>query len=156
MANKERERGHVEKARKEYPWFPPGEIVDYEKPDLLLIDGDDRIGIEVTEVFQQPKHGSKFGPHVVAKTHHRVMEIAEKESGSIRPVDVLVYFEFRDKINDAKSTAAALIEFVRTHPAGTYTKLHGIPHGFAVVRVADPIAMIPLRWRAGNSGETLE
>jgi hypothetical protein len=122
-------RALAEKARRLYPWFPPGEITDFEKPDLLLIDGDDRIGIEVTELFQSPKHGSKFGPHVVKKFHQRVMQIAERRAQSFPPLDVVVYFEYRDHLNDQQSTAAALVNFVHAHPSGTYTKLDGIPHG---------------------------
>src|SRR5207249_6669221 len=130
-----------------YPWFPPGEIVDYEKPDVLLVDGDNRIGIEVTELFQSPKHGSKFGPHVIAKFHRRVMEIAERLAQPLPHLDVLVYFNYRDDLRDAEACAQNLIEFVQSHPCGTYGMLDGIPNGFSVVRIAEPWANEIPRWR---------
>src|SRR3954462_9887246 len=120
MTDKIRERALVETARKQYPWFPPGELVDSETPDVLLVDGDTRIGIEVTELFQPPKHGSKFGPHVVAKFHKRVMQIAERLAETLPPLDVLVYFNYRNDLRDPESCARALIDFVRTHPCETY------------------------------------
>jgi hypothetical protein len=156
MMDKTREGVFVETARKLYPWFPSGEIGDYEKPDILLVDGDDRIGIEVTELFQPPKHGSKFGPHVVATFHQRVMEIAERGAKSLPPCDVLVYFEYRDHLNDPELCAEALIDFVRTHTCGTYHKLDSIPHGFGVVRIAEPIANAVPRWRCADPGSTVE
>ena len=54
--DKTKERAFVETTRKRYPWFPPGDIVEHEAPDFLLVDGTDRIGIEVTQLFQRPKH----------------------------------------------------------------------------------------------------
>jgi hypothetical protein len=135
VADKRRERALVETARKLYPWFPPGELVDFEKPDVLLVDGDTRIGIAVTELFQPPKHGSKFGPHIVAKFHQRVMQIAERRAQSLPPLDVLVYFNHRHDRRDAESCANALIDFVQSRPCETYGMLDGIPYGCSVVRI---------------------
>jgi len=155
VADKKQEIALVHTTRTLYPWFPPGEIVEHEKPDVLLVDGEDRIGIEVTELFQPPKHGSKFGPHVVAKFHQRVMEIAERRAQSLPPLDVVTYFEYRDHLTDAESSAKALIEFVRSHPCGCYQKLDGIPYGFVVVRIAEPTTHRIPRWQCWNSGETI-
>jgi hypothetical protein len=156
VANKTRERALVETARKLYPWFPPGEILDYEKPDFVLVDGNDRIGIEVTELFQPPKHGSKYGPHVVVKFHQRVMAIAERHAQSLPPLDVLVYFNYRHHLDDAQACAEALIEFVRSHPCGTFGQLQGIPYGFGTIRIAEPTANVIPRWRSLDSGDTLK
>jgi len=155
LTNKHREIALVETARQQYPWFPPGEIREYEKPDVLLVDGDDRIGIEVTELFQPPKHGSKFGPHVVAKFNRRVMEIAGRRAQSLPPRDVLVYFWDRHHLDDEESAARALIDFVQAHPCGTYNMLDGIPYGFGVVRIAEPLANQIPRWYCLPTGETL-
>jgi hypothetical protein len=156
VADKARERALVETTRKLYSWFPPGRIVDFEQPDLLLIDGDDRTGIEVTEMFQPPKHGSKYGPHVVAKFHQRVMAIAERRAESLPPVDVLTYFDYRHHLDDADACAKELIAFVQSHPPGTYGQIERIPHGFGVVRIAEPTASMVPRWRCFDSGETVE
>lgn len=156
MADKFRERALVERTRRDYPWFPPGKIVEDEQPDLMLVDDDDRIGIEVTELFQPPKHGAKFGPHVVAKFHRRVMEIAERRGQLLPVLEVLVYFDYRHHLDDAEKCANALVEFVRAHPSGTYGELDGMPDGFAVVRIAEPTANIVPRWRCLDSGETVE
>lgn len=155
MANKAHERSLLEIARRQYPWFPPGEIVDNEKPDFLLIDGEHRTGIEVTQLFQPPKHGSRFPPHEVSRFHQRVMATAEHLSQTLRPLDVLVYFSYRHHMNDPDGSARALVEFVRSHAAGTYQMSDGIPHGFSVVRIAEPLANQVPRWRCLDSGETL-
>jgi hypothetical protein len=155
MANKAHERALLETTRRLYPWFPPGEIFDYEAPDFLLVDGTDRIGIEVTQLFQPPKHGAQYPPHQIARFHQRVMEIAERRAEALPPLDVLVYFSYRHHMNDAAGSAQALIDFVQTHPCGTYQMLDGIPHGFSVVRIAEPLANQIPRWRCSDSGETL-
>jgi hypothetical protein len=156
VADKLRERAFVEMTRKQYPWFPLGELVDHEKPDFLLVDGADRLGIEVTQLFQSPKHGSKFGPHVVAKFHQKVMDVADRRAQSLPPLDVLAYFDYREHLSDAQSCAEALIDFVQTHPSGTYDLLDEIPRGFSVVRIAEPFANEVPRWRCLDSGETLK
>lgn len=155
MADKIRERAFVDMTRRLYPWFPPGEIVEHEAPDFLLVDGTDRIGIEVTQLFQRPKHGAQHPPHEVARFHQRVMEIAGRRAAFLRPLDVLVYFSYRHHMSDAAASAQALIDFVQTHPCGTYEMLDGVPHGFSVVRVAEPLANQVPRWRCLDSGETL-
>ena len=73
----------------------------------------------------------------------------------MRPLDVLVYFSYRHHMNDAEASAQALIDFVQTHPCGTYEMLDGIPHGFSVVRIAEPLANQIPRWHCLDSGETL-
>jgi hypothetical protein len=153
--DKTKERAFVETARKLYPWFPPGDIVEHEAPDFLLLDGTDRIGIEVTQLFQRPKHGARHPPHEVARFHQRVMEMAEQRATLLRPLDVLVYFSYRHHMSDAAASAQALIDFVQAHPCGTYEMLDGIPHGFSVVRIAEPLANQIPRWRCQDSGETL-
>jgi hypothetical protein len=155
MADKHREIALVQTARKQYPWFPPGEIREYEKPEVLLVHGDDRIGIEVTELFQPPNQGSKFGPHVVAKFNRDVMEIADGRAQSLPPRDVLLYFWEGHHLHDAEAAPQALIDFVQAHPNGTYDMLDGIPYGFSVLRIADPIANEISRWRCLSTGETL-
>src|SRR5262245_11589957 len=155
MANKAQERALLETARKLYPWFPPGEIFEHETPDFLLVDGPDRVGIEVTQLFQPAKHGAQYPPHQVARFHQRVMEIAEGRAEALSPLDVLVYFSYRHHMKDAAVSAQALIDFVQTHPCGTYQMLDGIPHGFSVVRIAEPLANHIPRWRCFDSGETL-
>ena len=155
MADKGRERALVQTARQQYAWFPPGELLDFEKPDFVLVDDDDRIGIEITELFQPPKHGSKFGPHVVAKFHRDVMEIADRRAQSLPPCDVLVYFWDRQHQHDAEATAQALIDFVQSHGCGSYGLLDGIPYGFGVVRIAEPLANQIPRWYCLPTGETL-
>jgi hypothetical protein len=155
MADKARERAFLETARRLYPWFPPGEIVEHEAPDFLLVDGADRIGIEVTQLFQSPKHGSPYRPHQVAKFHRRVMEIADRRAKSMRPLDVLVYFDYRAQMDDPEASAQALLKFVGAHGSGTYDQLDGIPHGFSVIRIAEPLANQIPRWYCLDSGETL-
>jgi hypothetical protein len=75
VADKRRELALVHTARKRYPWFPPGESVEAEKPDVVLVDGDHQISIEITELFQRPNAGSNFGPHVVRKCHEHAAAI---------------------------------------------------------------------------------
>lgn len=58
-------------------------------------------------------------------------------------------------MSDAAASAQALIDFVQTHPCGTYQMLHGVPHGLSVVRIAEPLANRVPRWRCLDSGETL-
>jgi hypothetical protein len=83
------------------------------------------------------------------------MEIAEGRAEALPPLDVLVYFSYRHHMKDAAVSAQALIDFVQTHPFGTYQMLDGIPHGFSVVRIAEPLANQIPRWRCFDSGETL-
>ena len=83
------------------------------------------------------------------------MEIAEQRAAALRPLDVLVYFSYRHHMSDAAASAQALIDFVQAHPCGTYEMLDGIPHGFSVVRIAEPLANQVPRWRCQDSGETL-
>src|SRR6266853_4186224 len=138
MHDKRKERAFIEETRRLYPWFPPGEIIEHEAPDFVLINGGDRLGIEVTQLYQPPRYGAKYPPHQIAAFHRRVMDAAERQSASMSPLDVLVYFNYRDPLSDVQKVAASLVEFVRTHPVESCeTFSHPLP-GFSVVRIAQP------------------
>lgn len=157
MADKKRERAIIECARRVHPWFPPGDIVEDERPDFRLVDGDDEIGIEVTQLFQPPRDGSRFPPHEIAQFHRRIMQIAEQQAVTLPPLDVAVYFDYREPLSNAHKVAASLVDFVQTHPVErceTFDNLV-VPPGFSVIRIAQPWANEVPRWRVWDSGETL-
>jgi hypothetical protein len=157
MGDKGLELALAEKARRAYPWFPPGEFVpvSQDPPDLLLIDGGRQIGIEVTRLFQAPKDGARHAPHEVANFHRRVMVAAERQAAELPPLDVLVYFNYVDQLSDVKKVAASLVEFVKTHPVDTSETFSlDVPQGFSVIRIAHPTANQVPRWRCLDSGKT--
>lgn len=73
----------------------------------------------------------------------------------MRPLDVLVYFDYREHMDNAEGSAQALIDFVKGQVPGTYSQLDGIPDGFSVVRIAEPLADQIPKWYCLDSGETL-
>jgi len=52
MPNQEMEQYIIQEFREYYKHFPNGELIQDEKPDFTIINGDKVIGIEIAEVFQ--------------------------------------------------------------------------------------------------------
>jgi hypothetical protein len=52
MTDKLQECAFVEKARRLYQWFPPGEITGSDAPDCRIDLGSERLGIEVARLFR--------------------------------------------------------------------------------------------------------
>ena len=119
MASKEYEKWLVEQAMQVCPsLFPLGELIEHERPDLLLKAASETIGIEVTQLFQLSQKRGKFTPQGYDSEVAKVVCLAKeryREMGGT-PVNVHVYPTTfgGGKINKSRM-ADSLACFVKRH-----------------------------------------
>src|ERR1700687_3679394 len=118
------ERWFLDAARERSTLFPDGEIENAEEPDFKIHTATGPLGIEVTELLRIGE--GPFPPVEEEKFHREVIEIAKSDyyhtPGAV-PVRVLVYFwNVEGGKHDKQVMARALVEFVKSHPAGAYER----------------------------------
>jgi hypothetical protein len=149
---KEIERWFLDTARERSTLFPVGEIENSEEPDFEIHTATGSVGIEVTELLRK---GEGPFPPVKEETFHReVIEIAKAEyyrTPDAIPLRVLVYFWNREGgTRNKREMAQELVEFVQSHPAGTYERRDTLPKGLSVVHIDSTGD----DWTHGESGVT--
>src|ERR1700730_17406581 len=121
---KEIERWFLDAARERSTLFPDGEIENSEEPDFEIQTPTGPLGIEVTELLR--KGEGPFPPVKEEKFHREVIELAKADYYRIPdaiPLRVLVSFWNReDGAQNKCDLAQELVEFVKSHPAGTYER----------------------------------
>jgi hypothetical protein len=149
---KQLERWFLGTAREMSTLFPDGEIEDSEEPDFIIHTATGPLGVEVTELLRVGE--GPFSPVEEAKFHTEVVEIARADyyrTPSAVPVRVHIYFwNIEGGKRDKRDMARALVEFVESHQAGTYSRYDGVPTGFNHISIYSTGE----DWTHGESGVT--
>jgi sulfur relay (sulfurtransferase) DsrC/TusE family protein len=144
------ERSFLEAARRASAVIPDGEIEDFEGPDFKIDTAAGSLGVEVTEVLRAGE--GPFRPVAEENFHQEVIRIARDEycsTAGATPVRVLVYsWNAEGGRRDKRKMARALVEFVKTHPAGTFSRLAKLPEGFGTIHIDS----IGDGWTSGETG----
>jgi hypothetical protein len=119
---KELERYFLEVFKKLLPDFPEGEIVQGESPDFLIDTINERVGIEISRIFQEQSESGSF----LHKEEENVRNIINKacafyEKQDLHPLYVNITFNrLRSKQKDRlNQLAQEIAEFVSTHTPPT-------------------------------------
>jgi hypothetical protein len=116
---KVRERAHLERFRNACPVFPPGDIRETEKPDFVVVDSGENVGIEHTEFHldDAPARGSPLGAQEALRQQVVSNALRLHESRSLPIVDVLLRWSIHHNLTprSVRQVAAALADFVRAH-----------------------------------------
>ncbi len=146
------EKWFLEAARRTSAVIPDGEIEGFEEPDFKIDNAAGHLGIEVTELLRSGE--GSFLPVAEENFHKEVIRIAKADyyrtPGAI-PVRVDVYFwNVEGGKHNKRDMARALVEFVKSHPAGTFSRRDSLPAGFGVIGIDSTGD----DWTSGESGST--
>ena len=116
---KVRERAHLERFRNACPVFPPGDIRETEKPDFVVVDSGENVGIEHTEFHldDAPARGTPLRAQEALRQQVVSNALRLHESRSLPIVDVLLRWSIHHNLTSrsVRQVAAALADFVRAH-----------------------------------------
>jgi hypothetical protein len=118
LETKGTERAHLQRFRENFPDFPEGAIIPYERPDFLVITPQGRIGVELREYHVEELDGGR-GSRMRAQesTEDRVLRTASEQhqSKGLPPVAVHVLWNphqpfSRRKIQELAAVLAAMVQ----------------------------------------------
>lgn len=122
------------------PWFPQGEPVDRECPDVEVRNGQGSTGVEVTQLVEASSPSQPGRPQLSA-LHRRVMADAGEHYAryDLPAADVFAYFQ-QGRIADPRTVALRLATFVAERVRSgidceTFSRGE-VAHELSVVRVS--------------------
>lgn len=115
---KAKEKQELDNFKLQMPDFPQGEISDdhKEKPDFIVLSGNRKIGIELTQQHRESGK-KKYSMQEAVAIRHRICDVAcahyERLNGPV--VDVLILFNEREPINKSQigEIGSAIADYVK-------------------------------------------
>ncbi len=162
MPNKPRERFYLQTLRDVVADIPSGEALEPEPPDFVLLDGERRLGIEMTVFHPAPDTGKR--PHQEQQSlKNRVVEIAERlhhQDGG-PALYVGVHFNPNNPLTKkmVQPLARLLADAVINYPVPEYVRepaveipWHDRPSGVSGILVHGSVNGVDRLWSADAGG----
>jgi hypothetical protein len=148
-------------ARSASSFFPSGEIIVGEAPDIRIKGEAGTVGIELTELLPLSRNDSFNSSLAEEGLHNDVVRLAEEDyyrTPGATPVKITVYFRDVERgKNRKREMAQALSAFVTSHreqakPVVTFVRRDKLPDGFGTISIASGAGA----WFSGESvGNTI-